>query len=149
MTTSQDPGEMIQILLVEDDPGDVVITKEAFADHKVRNYLSVVSDGESAMSFLHNKGEYAGAPRPDLILMDLNLPRKSGHEVLAEIKADPDLRRIPVIVLTTSDAEEDVLRSYDLHANAYVTKPVDFACFLRVIRQIDEFFITVIKLPRR
>jgi CheY-like chemotaxis protein len=147
--TSPGPGEMIQILLVEDDPGDIVITREAFADHKVRNHLSVVSDGESAMSFLRRKGDYADAPRPDLILMDLNLPRKSGHEVLAEIKADPDLRRIPVVVLTTSDAEEDVLRSYDLHANAYVTKPVDFDCFLRVVHQIDEFFITVIKLPRR
>lgn len=140
---------MIQILLVEDDPGDIVITREAFADHKVRNNLSVVSDGETAMSFLHRKGDYADAPRPDLILMDLNLPRKSGHEVLAEIKADPDLRRIPVVILTTSDAEEDILRSYDLYANAFVTKPVDFDCFLQVIRQIDEFFITVIKLPRR
>ena len=140
---------MIQILLVEDDPGDIVITSEAFADHKVRNHLSVVSDGETAMSFLHRKGDYADAPRPDLILMDLNLPRKSGHEVLAEIKADPDLRRIPVVILTTSDAEEDILRSYDLYANAFVTKPVDFDCFLQVIRQIDEFFITVIKLPRR
>ena len=140
---------MIQILLVEDDPGDVVITREAFADHKVQNYLSVVSDGEAAMSFLHRTGDYADAPRPDLILMDLNLPRKSGHEVLAEIKADPELRRIPVVILTTSDAEEDVLRSYDLYANAFVTKPVDFDCFLQVIRQIDEFFITVIKLPRR
>jgi CheY-like chemotaxis protein len=140
---------MIQILLVEDDPGDVVITREAFADHKVRNCLSVVSDGESAMSFLRRQGDYADAPRPDLILMDLNLPRKSGHEVLAEIKADPDLRRIPVVILTTSDADEDILRSYDLHANAFVTKPVDFDCFVRVVRQIDEFFITVIKLPRR
>ncbi len=147
--TGPGPGEMIEILLVEDDPGDVVITKEAFADNKVRNHLSVVSDGESAMAFLRRDGEFARAPRPDLILMDLNLPRKSGHEVLAEIKADPLLRRIPVVVLTTSDAEEDVLRSYDLHANAFVTKPVDFDCFLRAVRQIDEFFVTVVKLPDR
>jgi CheY-like chemotaxis protein len=142
-------ADMIQILLVEDDPGDVVITREAFAENKVRNYLSVVSDGETAMSFLRREGEFGDAPRPDLILMDLNLPRKSGHEVLAEIKADPELRRIPVVILTTSDAEEDILRSYDLHANAFVTKPVDFERFLRVVRQIDEFFITVIRLPRR
>lgn len=147
--TSPRPGEMIQILLVEDDPGDVVITREAFADNKVRNQLSVVSDGESAMAFLRRTGEFTDAPRPDLILMDLNLPRKSGHEVLAEIKADPSLRRIPVVVLTTSDAEEDVLRSYDLHANAFVTKPVDFECFLDAIRQIDDFFITVVRLPDR
>ncbi len=143
------PGEMIQILLVEDDPGDVVITREAFAENKVRNHLSVVSDGETAMSFLRRQDSFADAPRPDLILLDLNLPRKSGHEVLEEIKADPELRPIPVVVLTTSDAEEDVLRSYDLHANAFVTKPVDFECFLRVIRQIDEFFVTVVKLPGR
>ncbi len=143
------PGEMIQILLVEDDPGDVVITREAFAENKVRNHLSVVSDGETAMSFLRRQDGFAEAPRPDLILLDLNLPRKSGHEVLEEIKADPELRPIPVVVLTTSDAEEDVLRSYDLHANAFVTKPVDFECFLRVIRQIDEFFVTVVKLPGR
>lgn len=142
-------ADIIQILLVEDDPGDVVITREAFAENKVRNYLSVVSDGEAAMSFLRREGEFADAPRPDLILMDLNLPRKSGHEVLAEIKADPELRRIPVVILTTSDAEEDILRSYDLHANAFVTKPVDFERFLSVVRQIDEFFITVIRLPRR
>lgn len=147
--TASAPTDMIEILLVEDDPGDVVITREAFAENKVRNHLSVVADGELAMSFLRGMGEFADAPRPDLILLDLNLPRKSGHELLAEIKADPELRRIPVVILTTSDAEEDVLRSYDLHANAFVTKPVDFDNFLRVVRQIDEFFITVIKLPGR
>ena len=147
--TSGDPPVMIQILLVEDDPGDVLITREAFAENKVRNHLSVVSDGETAMSFLRNEGDFAAAPRPDLILLDLNLPRKAGHEVLAEIKSDLDLQRIPVVVLTTSDAEEDVLRSYDLHANAYVTKPVDFSCFLKVVRQIDEFFVSVVKLPGR
>jgi len=140
---------MIQILLVEDDPGDVLITREAFAENKVRNELNVVSDGETALSFLRREGEHADAPRPDLILLDLNLPRKSGHEVLAEIKSDVSLQRIPVVVLTTSDAEEDILRSYNLHANAYVTKPVDFTRFLTVVRQIDEFFVTVVRLPGR
>jgi CheY-like chemotaxis protein len=144
-----DSGIMIQILLVEDDPGDVLITREAFADNKVRNHLSVVSDGEAAMAFLRREGEFASAPRPDLILLDLNLPRKAGHEVLAEVKSDADLQRIPVVILTTSDAEEDILRSYDLHANAYVTKPVDFDRFLGVVRQIDDFFVTVVKLPTR
>jgi CheY-like chemotaxis protein len=146
--TFPDPGTMIEILLVDDDPGDVLITREAFAENKVRNHLSVVSDGESAMEFLRREGQFTGVPRPDLILLDLNLPRKAGHEVLADIKSDVDLQRIPVVVLTTSDAEEDILRSYDLHANAYVTKPVDFDCFLTVVRQIDEFFVTVVKLPR-
>jgi CheY-like chemotaxis protein len=138
---------MIRILLVEDDPGDVLITREAFAENKVRNELSVVSDGESALAFLRREGEFASAPRPDLILLDLNLPRKDGHEVLSEIKSDTDLQRIPVVILTTSDAEEDILRSYDLHANAYVTKPVDFERFLTVVRQIDDFFVTVVRLP--
>ena len=146
---ASDSGIMIQILLVEDDPGDVLITREAFAENKVRNQLSVVSDGETAMAFLRREEGFADAPRPDLILLDLNLPRKAGHEVLAEIKSDSVLQRIPVVVLTTSDAEEDILRSYDLHANAYVTKPVDFDCFLDVVRQIDEFFVSVVKLPGR
>jgi len=144
-----DSGIMIQILLVEDDPGDVLITREAFAENKVRNHLSVVSDGEAAIEFLRREGAFASAPRPDLILLDLNLPRKAGHEVLAEVKSDADLQRIPVVILTTSDAEEDILRSYDLHANAYVTKPVDFDRFLGVVRQIDDFFVTVVKLPSR
>jgi len=144
-----DSGIMIEILLVEDDPGDVLITREAFAENKVRNHLSVVSDGEAAMAFLRREGEFASAPRPDLVLLDLNLPRKAGHEVLAEIKSDADLQRIPVVILTTSDAEEDILRSYDLHANAYVTKPVDFDRFLNAVRQIDDFFVTVVKLPSR
>lgn len=139
---------MIHVLLVEDDPGDVLITKEAFAENKVRNHLSVVNDGVKALQFLRREADYADAPRPDLILLDLNLPRMDGHEVLASIKSDADLQRIPVVVLTTSDAEEDVLRSYDLHANAYVTKPVDFERFLGVVRQIDDFFVTVVKLPR-
>ena len=114
---------VISVLLVEDDPGDVVLIREAFEDNKVHNTLHVVSDGVEAMAFLRNEGEHAAAPRPDLVLLDLNLPRMDGREVLAEVKADPDLRTIPVVVLTTSEAEEDVLRSYDLHANAYVTKP--------------------------
>jgi CheY-like chemotaxis protein len=137
----------IDILLVEDDPGDVVMTREAFEYHKVRNQLSVVTDGVEALRFLRREGPYQDAPRPGLILLDLNLPRMDGREVLAQIKSSPDLWVIPVVVLTTSEEEEDVLRSYDLHANAYVTKPVDFARFIDVVRQIDDFFVTVVKLP--
>jgi CheY-like chemotaxis protein len=138
----------IDVLLVDDDPGDTLMIREAFADNKVRNELRSVPDGVEALQFLRREGKYADAPRPDLILLDLNLPRKDGREVLAEIKADPQLRTIPVVVLTTSHAEEDVLRSYELHANAYVTKPVDFDRFIQVVRQIDEFFVTVVKLPQ-
>lgn len=137
----------IEVLLVEDDPGDVVLTKEAFADNKVGNNLHVVSDGEEALRFLRQEGEFAESPRPDLILLDLNLPRKDGREVLEEVKEDPELRRIPVVILTTSEAEEDILRSYHLHANAYVAKPVDFDQFIKVVRHIDDFFVTVVKLP--
>lgn len=144
-----DPQAGIEVLLVEDDPGDVLMTREAFADHKVANRLSVVSDGVSALEFLRKEGEHAEAPTPDLILLDLNLPRMDGREVLAAVKDDPRLRQIPVVVLTTSEAEEDVLRSYELHANAYVTKPVDFDRFIDVVRQIDDFFVTVVRLPRR
>ena len=139
----------IEVLLVEDDPGDVLMTQEAFEEHKVRNRLHVVNDGVDAVAFLRREGEYAGAPRPDLVLLDLNLPRRDGREVLAEIKNDPDLCHIPVVVLTTSQADEDIVRSYQLHANAYVTKPVDFDRFISVIRQIDEFFVSVVKLPPR
>ena len=135
------------MLLVEDDDGDVLMTREAFEHHKIRNKLHVVQDGEEALQFLRREGEYADAPRPGLILLDLNLPRRDGREVLAELKADPELRVIPVVVLTTSEAEEDILRSYSLHANAYVSKPVDFDRFIDVIRQIDDFFVTVVKLP--
>ena len=142
-----DQAQPIQILLVEDDPGDVLITREALEQSKVANDLHCVSDGEEAIQYLRQEGEYAGVGVPDLILLDLNLPRRDGREVLAEVKADPALRRIPVVVLTTSQAEEDVLRSYDLHANAYVTKPVDFEQFVRVVRQVDEFFFTVVRLP--
>jgi CheY-like chemotaxis protein len=138
----------IEVLLVEDDPGDVVLTKEAFEDNKVSNKLSIVSDGEEAMRFLRREGDYADAPRPDLVLLDLNLPRMDGRQVLEEIKADETLRTIPVVVLTTSEAEEDIIRSYRLHANAYVTKPVDFDQFIKVVRQIDDFFVSVVKLPR-
>ena len=139
----------IDILLVEDDPGDVVLTTEALSGSKLTNILHVAENGELAMKFLRREAPYDGAPRPDLILLDLNLPRMDGREVLAAIKGDPDLRRIPVVVLTTSEAEEDILRSYDLHANAYVTKPVHFDRFMEVVRQIDEFFITIVKPPPR
>jgi len=141
--------EVINVLLVEDDPGDVLLIREAFEDNKVHNRLHVVPDGVEALTFLRQEGEHADAPRPDLVLLDLNLPRKDGREVLAEVKGDESLQHIPVVVLTTSKAEEDVLRSYKLHANAYVTKPVDFDRFIEVVRQIDEFFVTVVKLPSR
>jgi len=139
----------IEVLLVEDDPGDVLMTKEAFEDYKVRNRLNVVNDGVAALEYLRRASPYEGAVRPDLVLLDLNLPRRDGREVLAEIKNDPDLRQIPVVILTTSAADEDILRSYQLHANAYVTKPVDFDRFISVIKQIDEFFVTVVRLPPR
>ncbi len=142
-----DQPRTINVLLVEDDPGDVLMTREAFEDNKVANRLAVVSDGVSAMEYLRKQGPYADAPTPDLVLLDLNLPRMDGREVLQALKEDEELRRIPVVVLTTSEAEEDVLRSYSLHANAYVTKPVDFDRFIDVVRQIDEFFVSVVRLP--
>jgi CheY-like chemotaxis protein len=145
---SPDGTRAIDVLLVEDDPGDVLMTREAFEDNKVANRLFVVNDGVMAMEFLRKEGEHADVPTPDLVLLDLNLPRMDGREVLAALKDDPDLRRIPVVVLTTSEAEEDVLRSYSLHANAYVTKPVDFERFIAVVRQIDDFFVEVVRLPR-
>jgi len=140
-------AELIEILLVEDDAGDVVMTREALDEGKVLNRLHVVGDGVEALAFLRREGAYTEAPRPDLVLLDLDLPRRDGRQVLGEIKSDPELRRIPVVVLTTSEAEEDILRSYDLHANAYVTKPVDFDRFVAVIQQIDDFFISVVRLP--
>jgi CheY-like chemotaxis protein len=146
MADKADP-RVVDVLLVEDDPGDVLMTREAFEHHKLRNQLHVVNDGEQAMQFLRQLGEYADAPRPGLILLDLNLPRRDGLEVLAELKGDPGLRVIPVVILTTSQADEDILRSYALHANAYVSKPVDFERFMDVIRQIDNFFVTVVELP--
>ncbi|MEU8305450.1 response regulator [Actinomadura sp. NPDC048955] len=139
----------ITVLLVEDDPGDELMTREAFEHNKVGNTLQVVRDGAEALDFLYKRGEHVGAPRPDLVLLDLNLPKRDGREVLEEIKSDPELASIPVVVLTTSSAEEDILRSYKLHANAYVTKPVDFDQFIKAIRQIDDFFVTVVRLPTR
>jgi CheY-like chemotaxis protein len=137
----------IEVLLVEDDEGDVLVTREALDEGKVVNRLNVVGDGVEAMAYLRRSGKYADAARPDLVLLDLNLPKRDGRQVLEDVKSDPDLRRIPIVVLTTSEAEEDVLRSYDLHANAYVTKPVDFEGFIEAIKQIDHFFVSVVQLP--
>jgi CheY-like chemotaxis protein len=149
MTVPADGRSPIEVLLVEDDPGDVLMTQEAFEEHKLRNRLTVVQDGSEALQYLRREGKYGDAVQPDLILLDLNLPKRDGREVLAEIKKDDHLGRIPVVVLTTSQADEDILRSYQLHANAYVTKPVDFERFIAVVRQIDEFFVSVVKLPPR
>ena len=137
----------INILLVEDNPGDVRLTQEALKEGRVRNRMEVVNDGEQALQYLNGAGEYASRMRPDIILLDLNLPRKDGREVLAEIKQDTDLRRIPVVVLTTSSDETDVLRSYDLHANCYITKPVDLEQFIRVVQSIEGFWLEIVKLP--
>jgi CheY-like chemotaxis protein len=136
----------INVLLVEDDPGDALIAREAFEEH-LRNHLDVVTDGAAALAYLRREEPYTDVPCPDLVLLDLNLPRRDGREVLREVKADPRLRHIPVVVLTTSQADEDVLRSYQLHANAYVTKPVDFEGFIEAIKQIDHFFVSVVRLP--
>lgn len=144
----QDIGKPIEILMVEDSPGDVRLAREALKDGKVGNRLNVVSDGEEALEYLRNRGKFAGVPRPDLILLDLNLPRKDGREVLAEIKSDPELASIPVVVLTTSKAEEDVARSYELHANCFITKPVELESFIKVIRSIQDFWLVIARLPR-
>ena len=149
MNSMENSTRSIEILLVEDNPGDARLTIEAMREAKVRNRMHVVEDGVEAMEFLRRQGRFGDSPRPDLILLDLNLPRKDGREVLAEIKADPDLKRIPVVVLTTSRAEEDVIRAYDLHANCYVTKPVDLAQFMKIVSQIDEFWVKVVTLPRK
>jgi len=140
-------GKAIEILLVEDNPGDVRLTQEALKEGKVINRLAVAHDGVEALEFLRHEGKHAHAPRPDLILLDLNLPKKDGREVVAEIKNDPDLRRIPVVILTSSQAERDIVKTYDLGANCYVTKPVDLDQFLAVIRSIEKFWLTVVKLP--
>ena len=140
-------GRAIEILLVEDDPGDELITREAFEHNKLKNNLHVAHDGEEGLNFLCRRGPFEDAPRPDLILLDLNLPKYDGRQLLEKIKSDPDLSRIPVVVLTTSSAEEDIVRSYELHANAYVTKPVDLDQFMNAVRQIDEFFVQVVRLP--
>ena len=137
----------IEILLVEDSPSDIDLTREALEDTRVRNNLSVVTDGAEALAFLRHEGKYADARHPDLVLLDLNLPKKDGREVLAEIKADPRLRRIPVVILTTSEAEQDILKSYDLHANCYVTKPVDLDRFITVVKSIEDFWLAIVKLP--
>jgi chemotaxis family two-component system response regulator Rcp1 len=144
---TDEPRGPLAVLLVEDDPGDVMIAQEALKASSLTSKLTVVPDGVEAIKYLRQESDYSDAPRPDLILLDLNLPKKSGHEVLAEVKADPALRKIPVVVLTTSGAAEDVVRSYDLHANVFVTKPVDFDHFTSVIKQIDDFFLTVAQLP--
>jgi chemotaxis family two-component system response regulator Rcp1 len=140
-------GRPVEILLVEDNPGDVRLTREALREGKVRNEMHTVKDGVEAMAFLRREGKYAHASRPDLILLDLNLPKKDGREVLAEIKQDPDLKRIPVVVLTTSRTEQDILKSYDLHANCYITKPVDLEQFIQVVRTVEDFWVAVVKLP--
>lgn len=140
-------SKVFDVLLVEDDDGDVLMTKEAFEHYKLQNRLHVVGDGEQALQFLRKTGRYADAPRPGLILLDVNLPRLSGLEVLAQLKQDPDLLVIPVVMLTTSRAEEDIVRSYSLHANAFVSKPVDFQQFIEAIQQIDDFFLTLVRLP--
>jgi two-component system, chemotaxis family, response regulator Rcp1 len=139
----------IEILLVEDNTGDVLLTREALREGHVRNNLSVAKDGAEALAMLRRAPEYGEAPRPDLVLLDLNLPKLDGQQVLAEMKGDPDLRRIPVVVLTTSKSEEDVLRSYDLHANSYITKPVDFDQFMTVVQSIKEFWLSIVTLPGR
>ena len=145
MTFSLQP---IEVLLVEDDAGDELMTREAFADHKISNRLHVVRDGQEALDFLFRIGPHTSAPRVDLILLDLNLPKYDGRQVLERIRSDPDLTHVPVVILTTSASEEDILRSYKLHANAYVTKPVDVNEFIAAVRQIDEFFLSVVRLPR-
>ena len=137
----------IDILLVEDNPGDVRLTKEALRDAKVLNEIYVARDGVEAMQFVNNEGTFSNAPMPDLILLDLNLPRKDGREVLAEIKKDPKLKHIPVVVLTTSKADEDIIRTYNLHANAYITKPVDLNRFVEIMHALEEFWFTIVKLP--
>jgi len=137
----------VQILLVEDNPGDARLAQEALKDGKVFHTLHVVEDGIEAIAFLRRQGRYADSPRPDLILLDLNLPKKDGREVLAEVKADGSLKRIPVVILTTSEAEQDILTTYDLHANCYITKPVDLEQFINVVKYVEDFWLTIVKLP--
>jgi CheY-like chemotaxis protein len=141
-------GRPIEILLVEDNPGDVRLTQEAFRQNKIRNKLNVVNDGEQALAYLRRQGPYAGVARPGLILLDLNLPRVDGREVLAQIKSDPELRHIPVVILTTSQAEEDIVKSYALHANCYISKPVDLERFMQVVKEVEHFWLSVVNLPK-
>ena len=140
-------GKSVEILLVEDNPGDARLALEALKDNKIRNELHTVEDGVEAMNFLRKKGKYSNVPRPDLILLDLNLPKKDGREVLAEIKEDDKLKAIPVVVLTISKAEEDILKSYNLHANCYITKPLDLKQFIKVVKSIKSFWFSIVKLP--
>lgn len=140
-------GKPVEILMVEDNPGDARLVVEAFKDGKVRNNLTIVEDGVEAMAFLRKEGKYKNALRPDLMLLDLNMPRKDGREVLAEIKSDENLKRIPVVILTTSEAEEDILKSYNLHANCYIKKPVNLDQFIKIVKSIEGFWFTVVKLP--
>lgn len=140
-------GRPVEILLVEDNPGDIRLTIEALKEGKVSNNLQTVNDGVDALAYLRKQGKFADAVRPDLVLLDLNLPKKNGREVLEEIKKDSDLKRLPVVVLTTSNAEQDVLKTYDLHANCYITKPVDLEQFLKVVRSIEDFWLTIVRLP--
>jgi len=147
METNKHEGQPIEILLVEDNPGDARLAKEALRESKFKNNLNAVSDGVEAMDYLYKKGDYSDAVTPDLILLDLNLPRKDGREVLAEIKSSEILKRIPVVILTTSTAEEDILKTYDLHANCYITKPIDLDQFMKVVKSIEDFWITIVKLP--
>jgi chemotaxis family two-component system response regulator Rcp1 len=143
----QDNSKLVDILLVEDNEGDARLAKEAMRDSKIRNTLHHVSDGEEAMAFLRKEGQYAKAPRPDLVLLDLNLPKKDGRQVLAEIKNDDELKRIPVVILTVSSAEEDILKSYNLHANCFITKPIDLSQFMKVVRSVEDFWLTIVRLP--
>jgi two-component system, chemotaxis family, response regulator Rcp1 len=144
---AQEYGKPIDILLVEDNPGDSRLALEALKESKLRNNLHIVTDGMEAMDFLYKRGKHTQVPRPDLILLDLNLPKKDGREVLAEIKSDPDLKRIPVVILTISKAEEDVLKTYNLHANCFITKPLDLNQFVTVVKSIEDFWLTIVKLP--
>ena len=147
MADNQEEGKLIEILLVEDNPGDVRLTQEALKESKIMNKLIVVTDGEMAMTYLRKQEPYTNVKRPDIVLLDLNLPKKSGREVLSEIKKDIDLRRIPVVVLTTSKAEEDILKSYNHYANCYITKPVDMSQFISIVRVLENFWFTIVKLP--
>ena len=147
MARVEEVGRPVEFLLVEDNPGDVPLTQEALKDSKVRNNLNILGDGISALSFLRRESPYENAPRPDIILLDLNLPRMDGRELLSHIKADPKLKRIPVVVITSSEAEQDILRTYDLHVNCYVTKPVDLDQFIKVVQSIETFWLTIVQLP--
>jgi len=147
MEAMEFPGKPIDILLVEDNIGDARLAKEALKESKLKNELHIVGDGMDAMDFMYQRGKFKNAPRPDLILLDLNLPKKDGREILAEIKTDENLKRIPVVILTISKAEEDILKTYNLHANCYITKPLDLDQFMKVVKSIEDFWLTIVKLP--